>query len=156
MTLVLIGLLFFLVGAQPDLIGMNRSQTVGFVQIGVWLFGLALILVGAYATVRVVRNGKPTSLLADVGLRLIATGYVVAVTASLADFIGVGAQRMPNIHFGPVQMIGLITGVVLSLLGVILYWPRSSKKAHAEPPDAGSESSTPSPSAPQDHSVAST
>ena len=67
MTLVLFGLLIFLIGVQPDLIGMNRSQTVGFVQIGVWLFGLALILLGAYATVRVVRNGKPTSLLADIG-----------------------------------------------------------------------------------------
>ena len=128
MTLVLFGLLIFLIGVQPDLIGMNRSQTVGFVQIGVWLFGLALILLGAYATVRVVRNGKPTSLLADIGLRLIATGYVVTATASLADFIGVGAQHMPNIFFGPVQMIGLVTGVVLSLLGVILYWPRRDRQ----------------------------
>ena len=138
MTLVLFGLLFFLIGVQPDLIGMNRSQTVGFVQIGVWLFGLALILLGAYATVRVVRNGKPTSLLADIGLRLIATGYVVAATASLADFIGVGAQHMPNIFFGPVQMIGLVTGVVLSLLGVILYWPRRTREHGKDTPAAAS------------------
>ena len=37
MTVMLIGLLIFMVGIQPDLIGMNRSITVGFVQIGVWL-----------------------------------------------------------------------------------------------------------------------
>jgi len=147
MTLVLIGLLIFMIGAQPDLIGMNRSQTVGFVQIGVWLLGLAIILLGAYATVRVVRNGKPTSLLADIGLRLIATGYVVAATASLADFIGVGAQRMPFIHFGPVQMVGLVTGVVLSLLGVILYWPRTARETEKD--------STPaSPSSPSSNSDA--
>lgn len=142
MTLVLIGLFLFLIGIQPDLIGMNRSQTVGFVQIGVWLFGLGIILLGAYATVRVVRNGKPTSLLADIGLRLIATGYVVAATASLADFIGVGAQRMPNIYFGPVQMIGLVTGVVLSLLGVILYWPRRAKDESKDTPAAKPSSPT--------------
>lgn len=137
MTLVLVSLLVFLIGIQPDLIGMNRSQTVGFVQIGVWLVGLAFLLLGAYATVRVVRNGKPTSLLADIGIRLIATGYVVAAVASLADFIGVGAQRMPFIYFGPIQVIGLISGAVISMLGVILYWPRRPRSERAEPASAG-------------------
>lgn len=140
MTLVLVSLLVFLIGIQPDLIGMNRSRTVGFVQIGVWLVGLAFLLLGAYATVRVVRNGKQTSLLADIGIRLIATGYVVAAVASLADFIGVGAQRMPLIYFGPIQVIGLISGAVISLLGVILYWPRRSKPARDEPVSAGGSS----------------
>ncbi len=123
MTVMLIGLLIFMVGIQPDLIGMNRSITVGFVQIGVWLTGLAILLVAAYSTVRVIRNGKANSLRADIGIRLIATGYVVAAVGSLADFIGVGAHRMPIIHFGYIQMIGLVTGVLLSMLGVILYMP---------------------------------
>ncbi len=123
MTVMLIGLLIFMVGIQPDLIGMNRSITVGFVQIGVWLTGLAILLVAAYSTVRVIRNGKANSLRADIGIRLIATGYVVAAVGSLADFIGVGAHRMPVIHFGYIQMIGLVTGVLLSMLGVILYMP---------------------------------
>jgi hypothetical protein len=123
MTVMLIGLLIFMVGIQPDLIGMNRSSTVGFVQIGVWLTGLAILLVAAYSTVRVIRNGKANSLRADIGIRLIATGYVVAAVGSLADFIGVGAHRMPIIHFGYIQMIGLVTGVLLSMLGVILYMP---------------------------------
>jgi hypothetical protein len=60
---------------------------------------------------------------ADIGIRLIATGYVVAAVGSLADFIGVGAHRMPVVHFGYIQMIGLVTGVLLSMLGVILYMP---------------------------------
>ena len=67
------------------------------------------------------------SLRADIGTRLIATGYVVAAVASLADFIGVGAQQMPYVTFGPVQVFGLVTGVILSLLGVIFYWPRKAK-----------------------------
>ena len=128
MTVMLFGLLIFMIGIQPDLIGMNRSVTVGFVQIGVWLTGLAILLLAAYSTVRVVRNGKPNSLRADIGIRLIATGYVVAAVGSLADFIGVGAHRMPLIYFGHVQVIGLVTGVLLSMLGVILYMPRRKKK----------------------------
>jgi hypothetical protein len=128
MTIVLLGLFIFIIGVQPDILGLNRSLTVGFVQIGVWLTGLAILLLASYATVHVVRNGKPTSLRADIGLRLLATGYVVAAVASLADFIGVGAQRMPLIAFGPVQVVGLVIGVLLSLLGVILYWPRGKRK----------------------------
>ena len=140
MTVVLIGLLIFVIGIQPDLIGMNRSVTVGFVQIGVWLTGLAILLLAAYSTVRVVRNGKPNSLRADVGIRLIATGYVVAAVGSLADFIGVGAHRMPEIYFGHIQVIGLVTGVLLSTLGVILYMPRTKKvKIEERAPDPAEE-----------------
>lgn len=124
MTLVLIGFLILVIGVDPDLIGMNRSPVVGFVQIGVWLTGLALLLVGAYSTVRVVRNSRPNSLRADIGLRLIATGYVLAATASLADFIGLGSHPMPAVHFGEVQVAGFALGVVTSLVGLVLYWPR--------------------------------
>lgn len=123
MTLALIGLLLFLIGIEPDLIGMNRSPVVGFVQIGVWLTGLALLLLGATMSVRVIRNGRPSSLRADIGLRLVATGYVIGAAASLADFISIGAHRMPDIYFGPVQTLGLVVGIVTSVLGVVLYWP---------------------------------
>jgi len=134
MTLVLIGLIIFAIGVQPDLIGMNRSPIVGFVQVGVWLAGLALLLVSAAATVKVVRNGRPTSLRADIGTRLIATGYVIAAVASLADFISIGAHRMPLPFFGQVQVFGLVTGVLASLLGLVLYWPRKVESPEATPP----------------------
>jgi hypothetical protein len=137
MTVVLLGLFIFLIGIRPSLIGMDRSPVVGFVQIGVWLTGLAILLLGAYSTVRVVRNGIETSLRADIGIRLIATGYVIAAVASLADFIGVGAQRMPLIAFGPVQVIGLVIGVLVSLLGVILYWPPRKEREAAAPRTEG-------------------
>jgi len=144
MTVMLIGLLIFMVGIQPDLIGMNRSVTVGFVQIGAWLTGLAILLLAAYSTVRVVRNGKTNSLRADIGVRLIATGYVVAAVGSLADFIGVGAHRMPVIYFGHIQMIGLVTGVLLSMLGVILYMPWTKKlKTEESAPDPAEKISNP-------------
>jgi len=134
------GLLVFLIGIAPQIIGMNRSLVIGFVQIGVWLVGLAVAIVSAFYIVRVFRNGRPMSLRADIGMRLIATGYVVSATASLADFIGVGAQRMPGISFGPLQIFGLVMGIALSLLGLILYWPRTHDEDDAtESDEAGAE-----------------
>jgi hypothetical protein len=99
---------------------------VGFVQVGVWLVGLALLLLAAYLTERVIRNGRPDTLLSEIGARLIATGYVVAAAASLADFIGIGSHTIPTLRFGHLQVIGLIIGLVTSLLGIVLYWPRRS------------------------------
>lgn len=133
MTLALVGLLLFLVGLEPDLIGMNRSPVVGFVQIGVWLTGLGLLLLGAAMSVRVIRNGRKNSLRADIGLRLIATGYVIAATSSLADFISIGAHRMPNVYFGPVQTLGLVVGIVTCILGVALYLPFQKGSSQGEP-----------------------
>ena len=131
MTVVLGGLLVFILGVAPDLIGMDRSPVIGFVQVGTWLTGLALLLLGAYLSVRVIRNGRETTLLSDVGSRLIATGYVMAATASLADFIGIGSHPLPTIYFGPIQVIGLALGVLISLIGVILYWPSQAGEARS-------------------------
>jgi hypothetical protein len=132
MTLVILGLLVFLVGINPDLIGMNRSRVIGFIQMGVWLSGLGVLLLGAVLTVRVVRNGRPMSLRAEVGTRLIATGYVISAAASLADFLAIGSHRLPWVYLGPLQVAGLAGGVLVSLLGVLLYWPRTPKPP-AEP-----------------------
>lgn len=146
MTLVLLGLFIFMLGINPDLIGMDKSPVVGFVQIGVWLTGLALLLLGATLAVRVVRNGRAGSLRSEIGLRLIATGYVFAVAASFADFLGIGAHRLPDIYFGPLQTFGLALGVVLSLLGVILYWPSRSRRREGTAPAGPLPAHSPSPS----------
>jgi len=141
MTLVLVGLFITIIGVEPDLLSLDRSPVVGFVQIGVWSTGLAILLLGATLTVRVVRNSRPNSLRSEVGVRLIATGYVFAVAASFADFLGIGSHALPTIYFGPVQVIGLALGVLTSLVGLILYWPsRARRVEHASSPAAASAS----------------
>lgn len=128
MILVLIGVLMFILGVYPNLIGLNLSPQIGFVQVGVWLSGLGLILLGAYLVVRVVRDGRPNSLRADIGVRLMATAYVVAMVSSLADYIGIGSQYLGYPSFGPVQVLGLAVGVVVSILGLVMYWPAGGKE----------------------------
>ena len=140
MTLTLLGLLVFLIGLNPDLVGMNRSPAVGFVQVGVWLAGLGVALIGGYGALRVVRNGRPTTLLNDVGLRLAATGYVIAGAASLADFIGIGSHTIRALVFGKIQVAGLVVGVLLILVGLILYYPRARREpAKTEPLPSASQ-----------------
>ena len=134
-VLTTIGVLVFAVGIHPDVIGMDRSRVIGFIQMGVWLTGLGLLLLGAFLTVRVVRNGRPMSLRAEIGTRLIATGFVVSATATLADFLAIGSHRLPWVYFGPLQVGGLVAGGIVSLIGVVLYWPRTPKPA-AEPEPA--------------------
>lgn len=123
LTLFLVGLFLFMIGIYPDIIGMDISPVVGFVQVGFWLFGLALSLVSAYGTISILRRGRATSLRAEIGERLVATGYIVAAAASLADFIGIGSHKIPELIFGPLQVIGLVVGVVTCVLGLVLYWP---------------------------------
>ena len=142
MTMVLIGLFIFLIGIYPNLIGMDRSSVVGFVQIGVWLFGLGILLLGATLAMKVIRNGYPTTLRSEIGLRLIATGYVLAVTASVADFIGIGSHALPGISYGPLQVIGLALGVMVSLFGVILYGPGKAGQGSIEGPTSPQPTTT--------------
>ena len=142
MTMVLIGLFIFLIGIYPNLIGMDRSSVVGFVQIGVWLLGLGVLLLGATLAMKVIRNGHPTTLRSEVGLRLIATGYVLAVTASFADFLGIGSHALPGISYGPLQVFGLALGVMVSLLGVILYGPGKAPQSSSEGPTSPQPTTT--------------
>lgn len=138
MVIVLVGVLLFVIGVYPNLIGLNFSPRIGFVQVGVWLLGLALILLGAFLVVRVVRDGRPHSLRADIGLRLMATAYVVAMVSSLADYIGIGSQHLGVPSFGPVQVLGLALGVAVSILGLVMYWPSGEEPGEEEGSSSGS------------------
>jgi len=121
---VILGLIIFVLGAQPSLFGMDRSPVTGFVQIAVFLVGLALICMGGYITLNTLWNGRQKSIAADVGLRLVATGYVISVASGMADIFGFGTHRFPAIpYFGPWQAVGVIIGEILITIGFFLLIP---------------------------------
>ena len=57
-----------------------------------------------------------------------ATGYVLAVCSSAADLIGLGSHPLPGPpYFGVLQSVGLIAGILIILIGLILYYPYGHK-----------------------------
>ena len=92
-----VGFLVFVLGADPGLYGLDRSPPVGFVQIAVFLIGLAIICVGGYITLMTFWRGRERSIAADIGLRLVSTGYVIAVASGMADIFGFGTQPLPAV-----------------------------------------------------------
>jgi hypothetical protein len=125
---LILGLLVYVLGINPVVFGMDRSPVTGFVQLAVLLVGLALICLSGYAIITALWNGRQKTILADIGIRLVATGYVVAFACGLADIFGFGSHPFPNIpSFGAVQVAGVLVGEGIIILGFILSIPNPRK-----------------------------
>ncbi len=124
LLLTLIGELVFLVGARPKLFGLDRSPVVGFVQIAVFLIGLAIIAIGGYISLAAFWRNSHRTIAADIGLRLVATGYVVAVFSGMADIFGMGTQAFPAVpFFGQLQARGVEISMIVIAAGFLLLVP---------------------------------
>lgn len=120
----LAGFFIFIVGAKPDWLGWDRSPVVGFVQIAVFLVGLAVICLGGYIGLLALWGRNQRSIAADIGLRLVSTGYVISVFAGMADIFGMGTHPLPGVpYFGPVQATGVVLGEILIGIGFLLLIP---------------------------------
>ena len=120
LTMVVFGYLVFLLGARPSLFNLDRSRVIGFVQISVFLIGLGAIVLGSYLTLNAFwPNGKKT-IAADLGSRVISTGYVICVFTAMADIFGLGSHRLPDVFFGPLQARGVAIGMATIALGFLL------------------------------------
>jgi len=135
LVLTLLGLLVFILGVDPALFGLDRSPIMGFVQISVFLVGLAMICLGGFITLNTFWNGMEKTIAADIGYRLVSTGYVIAVFTGMADIFGIGSQTFPKIpHFGIWQTVGVIAGIMIIALGFILMipYPESRKSSQEQ------------------------
>ena len=121
---VSMGSFIFAVGAKPNWFGWDRSPVVGFIQIAVFLLGLALICMGGYVGLSALWGNEQRSILADIGSRLVGTGYVIAVFTGMADIFGLGSQPLPNVpYFGPWQAGGVLIGQAIIALGLLMIIP---------------------------------
>lgn len=134
LLVTLFGLFVFLLGARPSLFNLDRSPVVGFVQIAVFLIGMAIICIGGNISLVALWSGRPRSILADIGWRLVTTGYVVCVFAGMADVFGFGTQAFPRVpYFGPFQARGVELGEMIIALGFLLLIPYGIHKIGGNP-----------------------
>ncbi len=119
-----IGFFIFTVGAKPNFFGWDRSPVVGFVQISVVLFGLGIICLGGYIGILGLWKGRARSILADIGVRVVGTGYVIAFFSGMADIFGMGSQPPPGVmYFGPWQATGVVIGEIVVAAGFLMMIP---------------------------------
>lgn len=120
------GFFVFLLGAQPGWFGLDRSPVIGFVQIVVFLVGLAMICLGGYISLITLWKDRQPSIGADIGARLVATGFVIAAVSGLADILGFGSHPLPGVpFFGEWQARGVAFGELIITIGLLLLIPYS-------------------------------
>lgn len=133
----IIGYLLFLLGARPSLFGLDRSLVIGFVQTSVFLIGLGIIALGSYSTLNAYWHNGDKTIAADIGSRIISTGYVVCVFTGMADIFGLGSHPLPEVFFGPLQARGMslgMAGIAIGFLLLIRYKrPKGSEKLENSP-----------------------
>lgn len=123
--LTLGGFLIFLLGANPGMFGLDQSPVIGFVQTATFSLGLAFLCLGGFISFKICQpKDRTQSLAQDIGVRLVATGYLVALISGMADVFGFGTQSWPSLpFFGPRQAAGVEAGEFIIAVGFLLYMP---------------------------------
>jgi hypothetical protein len=126
LIVTLFGFGMFLLGARPSVFGLDRSPVIGFVQVAVLLVGLAIMCIGGYLSLVALWNHQTPSIAADIGLRLVSTGYVVCVFSGMADVFGFGSHSLPGVpYFGRWQATGVMIGEFIIAAGFLMLIPYS-------------------------------
>ena len=124
MISTLIGFIVFMLGAKPEWFALDRSPVVGFLQIAVFLVGLAIISMGGYLSLTALWHGDEKSIPAEIGMRLVSTGYVIAAFSGMADIFGMGTHPLPGVpFFGHLQSLGVQVGEIVIVIGFLMLIP---------------------------------
>jgi len=119
-----LGLIVFVLGAKPEWFNLAALPAVGFVQVTVLLVGLAFICIGGHTGLAALWGRQEKTIAADIGSRLISTGYVISAFSGLADVFGMSVKDNPKLpFFGPWQAAGVTVGMIIIAIGVLLLIP---------------------------------
>jgi hypothetical protein len=123
--LTVIGLLIFLLGAEPGLFGLDHSIAIGFIQIAVFSIGLVVICLGGTLSLNSLWPNHYRTIAGMIGVRLAWTGLIFALISALADMLGMGTRPFPYYQpfFGFWQARGVIAGQVLMIIGFLMMVP---------------------------------
>ena len=125
MILTLIGVLVLVLGAKPEWFNLNRSEVIGYVQIIFIVMGLGIMSFGGYLSIDTLWSGKEKTIIADIGMRLIATGFIFAFITGQADLIGLGTRPIGQFipFFGIWQERGILIGEFIIIVGFLCFFP---------------------------------
>lgn len=124
--LFVLGLILIILAMAAEVLGLDLTPGFGMVQMFELLLGLTLLTLAGYMRIHRSRPANvPRSLQADIGVRLGATGLVLAYVSGLADLIGIGTHVDPSFDrpfVGPLQLGGLLIGILMITAGLLLYY----------------------------------
>jgi hypothetical protein len=122
-ALVVFGFFVFILGLFPELIRLGLTPGIGLLQIIIFLLGVTVMTLGAYVYAYATRHrAMPRRLREDIGVRLMATGLVIAYVTGLADVLGIGSHfGAERPLLGPLQAVGIALGLVVTIVGIFMY-----------------------------------
>lgn len=122
-AIIVVGFFLFLIGIFPDIIRLGLTPGIGVGQIATFLFGITLMTLGAYVYAYATRHrAQPRRLREDIGVRLMATGVVIAYATGFADVLGIGSHYgAERPLFGLLQAAGVALGVFVIVVGIVMY-----------------------------------
>lgn len=116
-----IGFLIVVLGAKPEFFGMDRSPVIGFIQTATFLIGLGVIALSGYFCLMSFWPKGYTTITADFGIRLLATGWLIAVFSGMADVFGFGSHPITGlVFFGKLQQFGVEIGELSMAIGLVM------------------------------------
>ncbi len=136
LLMTLFGFLAVALGAKPEFFGMDRSPVIGFAQTTCFLVGLGVICLGGYLCLMSFWPHGYTTITADFGTRLVATGWLIAVFSGMADVFGIGSHPMSGlVYFGHLQSLGVEIGEFVIGVGLIMMVMPKHSSLHLKPED---------------------
>ena len=116
-----IGFLMVVLGAKPEFFGMDRSPVIGFAQTATFLIGIGVIALSGYFCLMSFWPKGYTTITADFGIRLMATGWLIAVFSGMADVFGFGSHPVTGlVFFGNLQSLGVMIGEMVIGIGLVM------------------------------------
>jgi hypothetical protein len=130
--LFVIGTLLSVVSLAAEILDLNFTPGFGIVQMVQLLIGLTCLTIAGFMHLYSLRPPNTArSLQADVGIRLAATGLVFAFISGLSDLVGIGTHMAPEFErpfVGPLQLGGIILGVLSITAGLLLYYTSRGRR----------------------------
>lgn len=124
---------FLIIGAiVAELYKLGPTPGFGVLQTLVFLLGITALTVAIYFHLSGLRPpDAPSSLQAEIAVRLSATGLVLCYVSGFADLIRIGTHVAPEFDrpfIGPLQLSGLLLGLIVLGAGMLLYYTSRGRR----------------------------